>query len=153
MILEITPIWLSIASLFIAIIGFIYQRIEVVKKLENRLTKLEQREDTSNRVDKVCERLSALEVKNNLIWNAVEKAMIDILHHPATPRRDELLEKLNTKDITLNELDELKKILEDISIRTEIPKEERIAASLMVARVAQVIYDYSGITSQGIPCL
>ncbi len=138
--IEITSIMVSVGSLILAGLALLRLKNKDTTELENRITKLESKEDNSKRIDEACERIKALEVKSDLVWGAVEKTMIDILHHPTETQRDTLLEKLSNRTINLMELEELENILKDIIIVKEV-KEEAIAASLLLARTKQIIFD------------
>lgn len=154
---------ISLVSIGIAAVNFLYGRFKVeadldkrIAKLEDkekpkdyiddiinikdRLTRVESREDLSHRLDMLCEDVRELKVKNSLIWGAVEKAMVDILHHPTEIERDALLEKLGDKTITLKEMEELELMLEDAVVKKK-GKTEAIAATLLLAVVKQKQYD------------
>lgn len=140
-----TGVVVSIAALLLALLNFLYQRLKVNVDLENRLTKLESKEDLCGKVDNILNRLVSIEVKNDLVWHSVEQSITDILHHPDTPRQDELLEKLKYNDIHLIELRELEDLLTKTIVinkgkeKNVIP--ESVAAVLLLARVKQRIFD------------
>lgn len=56
-------------------------------------------------------RVNALELKMEIWWKAMQDSMVDVLHHPNTPERDGLLEKLRDKKITETEKENLKVLL------------------------------------------
>jgi hypothetical protein len=152
----------GLISFSMAVVTFLYQRFKVnsdmntrltvlenrqykdysndISSIKERLIKLESREDTSKKIDEICERLSASEVKNELIWGAVEKAVVDILHHPTQIEKDTLLEKLLVKDISPGELENLTDMLVcDTLDKKDSP--ESIAAALLLARIEQLRVD------------
>jgi len=157
---------ISVVSIAIASINFLYarfkaeadldKRISVIEEktkktdylddiiaIKDRLTRVELREDLTKKVDLICEDMHEIKVKNSLIWGAVEKAMVDILHHPTEVERDLLLEKLRNKSITLQEMEILEFMLEQ-AIKDKRGQTESIAATLLLALVKQKIYDYTG---------
>jgi hypothetical protein len=152
---EITSFSIALISVTISVISFLYQRLKSNVDTENRFTKMESKgiqnteyilelrnsvSDLVKKLDLVSDKVNIIEVKNEVLWNSVEKAMIDVLHHPTEYKRDELLEKLEAKTITLSELEELKCMLTDI-IKNNKNSNEVIAAVLLSARVSQIILD------------
>ena len=81
-----------------------------------------------------------MEEKNELVWGAIEKTVVDILHPPTRPERDCLLEKLRDKQITVNELERLDSMLR-CDLDAEKGKNESIAIVLLLARIKQLMYD------------
>jgi hypothetical protein len=120
--MEIDPTFLSIGSLIVAILGFLWARFKEGADLRERIAKLEQSQTDSTSVqqglkglgDKVAinsDRLTRIETKIELFWNAMTDNAINALHHPTETRSDQLLDKLKTKSITLAEIQELKTLL------------------------------------------
>ena len=138
----------SYVSFAMAVITFIYTRFKAEAQTNEKVSLLKQRSDEykadiaslKEKLDKLCEDVREIRVKNELIWGAVEKAMVDLLHHPTEPERDNLLEKLRDKTITLQEMEMLEKMLEE-AITEKKGQPESIAATLLLALVRQKIYD------------
>lgn len=124
------------------IVTFIYQRFGVQLSLENRLTKIESQinkyDSACKKLDELSERLTTIEVRNELMWAPIEKTLVDVLHHPTKPERDVLLEKFRDSSITVDELHKLKELLHDPEEKGTV---EEKAAILLEARLNQIIYD------------
>jgi RNase P/RNase MRP subunit p30 len=143
------PILISITGIVITGVSFLYTRFKTTSEIESRLTaietKLDNKKDYIDDIRSVCERVKALEVKNELVWGAIEKAVIDILHHPNQKEKDALLEKFRDKDITEIELEQLDNLLRcDLTERRGTS--ESVAAALLIARIKQFLYDYQNKT-------
>ena len=145
------PVILSALSLLLATLGFMYQRFKAQATVDTKIATLEN--DVSNikkacedivkndsKIDNIVERISKIEVKNEIVWSAVEQAVVNILHHPTKPKRDKLLEKLQDKSITLQEMEELKGMLTCVVIDKPSP-DETIAAGLLLASINTKLFD------------
>ena len=135
------------------IVTIIFGYVKKQAKIEERIAIIEK---TCTERDVPCkkmqsdiadirDRIRAIEVKTELFWNAIEKEVINILHHPSESERDILLEKLQDKTITLQEMERLKNILSDV-VKKKKAKEEVISAVLLIGRLDQLIYTASGIS-------
>jgi hypothetical protein len=135
---------LALGSFAIASISFIYQHFKTNADTQSRITaietKLGDKKDYVNDIQEMLQRIKALEVKNELVWGAVEKAVVDILHHPNMFERDSLLEKLRDKTINLDELEKLDNMLR-CSLIEDKGKNESVASALLIARIRQILFD------------
>jgi phosphoenolpyruvate carboxylase len=122
-----------------AAITFLYTRFKITSDLDKRISILEK-EDVSEKFRCLSEDVREIKVKNNLIWGAVEKSMVELLHHPTEYERDTLLEKLRDKTITLQEIENLEGILEK-AITLKKGEPEGMAASLLLAALHIRVYD------------
>jgi len=144
--MNIEDLIFPVISLGITIVTVIVGYVRKIAKLEQHIALIEQKCKTcegvniKDKLGEMSDRLKALEIKTELFWNAIEKEVIDILHHPGEVRRDELLEKLRDKTITLREMEELKCILEGI-VKERSSKDEIIGAVLLIGRLDQLLYD------------
>jgi phosphoenolpyruvate carboxylase len=132
----------SVGSILLALLNFVYTRFKSEADLDKRIAVVEGRKDYSDKIEQLCEDMREVKVKNELIWGAVEKAMVDLLHHPTEIVRDSLLEKLRDKTITLKEMEELEKLLQE-AIENKKGQTEAIAATLLLAVIQQKIYDHT----------
>jgi hypothetical protein len=160
--LDLTVI-IAVGGFSIAVVNFLYSRfkttadldkritvieekekntdfIDDILAIKDRLTKLESREDLTSKLNMICEDVRELKIKEGLVWGAVEKAMVDLLHHPNEVERDVLLEKLRDKTITLAEMEVLEELLQNAIIKKK-GNPESIAATLLLAVVKQKIYE------------
>lgn len=129
----------SIIAFGITVVGFLYTRFKVTSDLDKRISILESN-DISVKFQELCEDVREIKVKNNLIWEGVEKSMVELLHHPTEYERDALLEKLRDKTITLKEIDDLKVMLEKAMV-VKKGEPEAMAASLLLSALHVRIYD------------
>ena len=140
---------ISVVSILFTVIGFIIEHFKIQAGMHERIATLETKQkniddhtkrldDFSRRFDDWGERIKALEVKMELFWDAVSSNVITMLKHPTSERRDELLDRLGDKSITLAEMEELKRLLTcDVKLKSR----ESLAAAVVVARINQKLYD------------
>jgi hypothetical protein len=97
------------------------------------------RRDIAEADTRLRERMTALEVKISLYWDAVTRDAAKILHtpHPENARRDYLLEQFVSQQITREELEELIKVLKNIIDEKARDMGERTAASNMLRALEQ----------------
>jgi hypothetical protein len=93
-------------------------------------------------------RLTRMETKMELFWNAIGTSMANLIKQPTHFRKDELMDKLIPKNLphlpesNIDELVELKLILKDELITLqEIKDPKSIAYSLAIAYIDQILYD------------
>jgi hypothetical protein len=129
----------SLITFGITVIGFVYTQFKTTADLDKRIGILESK-DTSVKFQVLCEDVREIKVKNNLIWEGVEKSMVELLHHPTEYERDALLEKLRDKTITLKEIDDLKIMLEKAMV-VKKGEPEAMAASLLLSALHVRIHD------------
>ena len=145
---------ISVVSIMFTVIGFLIEHFKVQAGVHERIATLEasqksiddytkRLDDFSRRFDERGERIKALEVKMELFWDAVSSNVITMLKHPAAKRRDELLDRLGDKSITLAEMEELKQLLTcDVKLNdVKLKSRESLAAAVVVARINQKLYD------------
>ena len=92
-------------------------------------------------------RIVAMETKMSVFWDAIGDVVKDIIHHPTSPRRDDLVEKF--PNLTMEEMRELRSML--IKERDELrangatrnPQSQAYALSivLQLARVQTALMD------------
>lgn len=146
-------------SIGISTIGFLYTYTNRATIQEKRMTGIEEkvealkeevkelkdciaRDTDTERINQAFERLCVLETKNELFWKSVEDTVITTLHHPNQFAKDSLLEKFQAKNITKEEINELKEMLvEDVT--TKKNNAEAKAASILLARIQEVLFDCS----------
>jgi len=140
---------ISVVSILFTVIGFLIEHFKIQAGMHERIATLEAKQkniddhakrldDFSRRFDDWGERIKALEVKMELFWDAVSSNVITMLKHPTAERRDELLDRLGDKSITLAEMEELKRIL---TCNVKLKSRESLAAAVVVARINQKLYD------------
>jgi hypothetical protein len=86
----------------------------------------------------IKERLTALEVKTDLFWKAIQENMLDFMKHPSEPRKDVLLGKLLLSTITPEELVELKGMLKS---GVNMKPQESMATALTLGRIEMLLFD------------
>ena len=136
--MEIETLIFAGASLIISILCFSYQHFKVISDLKKDL------QEGSEKIEAIVvsngNRVSILETKMELFWKNIEGIVLDTLKHPNTVRRDELIEKFGDRTINIEELDELKGILEPV-IKENSKSAEAYAAGLVVARIDSILLD------------
>jgi hypothetical protein len=111
--------YIAIATAVLMVLGFIVNHLAVIAKLQ--------------------ERLAALETKMEIFWKAVGNHVSEMLKsYPTNIEKDILLEKLATKEITLEEAYKLKTIVKGEMQKAE---NERLAYILLLAGIDVVIYE------------
>jgi hypothetical protein len=118
--MQLTPSdYIAITAVILTVIGFMINHFAIISKLQERLT--------------------ALETKMEIFWKAVGNHVAEMLKsYPTNIEKDILLEKLSTKEITLEEAYKLKTI-----VKGEMQKaaNERLAYILLLAGIDVVIYE------------
>jgi hypothetical protein len=113
--------FLPVLAIIIAVAGLLYQHFGMITGIK--------------------ERLIALETKVDLFWTAIESRVIEMLKSPNHLEKDELLDKLLHKEITLQEAQTLRTILnEELTHREEMDNGMRLAYALMIGRLEQIIF-------------
>lgn len=119
-------ILIEIISVIIALLAFYFTQRNFASNV---------RTEQSKSSEQINSRVSVLETKIELWWTGLLHDSVAILHHPdpAYARRDELLEKLLSGEISLNELSELRGMLVATigMIHDEAPG-EAMAASILL---------------------
>jgi hypothetical protein len=144
---------ISIIGALVGVGGFLLAYVKYIRGQENRISCLETRSqdigkdmaDVKGKLDSILkseedkgERIKALETKMELWWTAVQATAIKMLKHPTARRRDELLDKLDSKQITMAEMEKLKDLLRcDVTSK----KKDSIYAAMVVARLDMLLYD------------
>lgn len=148
----------SLITVVGAIIGILsYQRgkakenQDATKELEHRITSLESKKEceckkeidsVKDHISEILERVAKIETKNDVMWSAVEPAIMGVLHHPHPEyfTRDTLLEKLEAKTITEPELRQLENMFE-CELSNKNNSSEYMAATLLLARIRILLFD------------
>jgi hypothetical protein len=127
------------ASIVSFVIGYLKLRERVIKIEESVCKEPGWISDVNKRIDKleteqrsISEKLVSYCTKMDLMWEGVKNNMIDMLHHPNSPERDALLEKWKAGIISLDELKNLKQILEHTMINQKGSVDAIVAANLAV---------------------
>jgi hypothetical protein len=111
--------YIAITAVALTLVGFLIQHFAVLGGMK--------------------ERIAALETKMEIFWKAVGANVAQMLKsYPTNLRKDILLEKLSTKEITLDESYELRTILKG---EMQLAEKERIGYVLLIAGIDVVIYD------------
>jgi len=147
----------TVVAAAIALLGMIWQYFIVIsgvkKDITDLATALRAEAVVSNKslVDILTDqgnRLTRMETKMELFWNAVGQSMLSLIKQPIHFRKDELMDKLVPEKLpflpenTVKELLELKHILKDelVTLR-EIKDPKSLAYSLALAYIDQILYD------------
>jgi hypothetical protein len=156
LVLEIDVSFLvSVLSLVVAIVSFCFAYYKFVLKQREEFASLRSdvlmlKETSSSftvlvseldqRMNSACERIRAVEIKVDLFWTTVEKWLGGVIKSPHAPRLDELLDKDQREGLSLEELKEMKGLLE--SVIQEDPHNPRVLPFiLLVGRISQRIFD------------
>lgn len=147
----------TIIAAVIALIGMVWQYFIVISGVRKDITDLA----TALRAEAVtsCKgitdslsdqgnRLTRMETKMELFWNAIGQSMSSLIKQPIHFRKDELMDKLVPENLphlpenTVEELLELKGILKDelVTLR-EIKDPKSLAYSLAIAYIDQILFD------------
>lgn len=150
---ELLP-YLGILALLVSIIGIIWQYfgwiIGVRKDMGTMALGWKTEcgvlvKDVSDKLTNQDSRLSRLEVKMELFWNAVGDVVKNLIKQPTHLRKDELMDKLLDKrdtNISNVELVELKSILHAELPELKIQKSSQsLAYALALAYIDQILYD------------
>jgi len=141
---------LSAIAVSTSFIGLVLAYVKYIRAQEKRITRLEDRSKDFDAVAKKLdaliiaeedksERIKALETKMELWWTAMQSTVVKMLKHPTQKRRDLLLDKLEAKTVTLDEMAELRSLLQcDASGKK---KEDALVAAMAIARIDMLIYD------------
>jgi len=136
---------ISITSIFLTVIGLLYQEFKSKVALENRIATLEAKPLTD---PALAERVAKMEVKLDLWWDTVQDWATKMIKHPVTPRLDELMDRLNDKTINVKELDELKGLLECAMDEKARKRSGKVFAyAFTLARIKSLEVDLKGIQS------
>ena len=150
---ELLP-YLGILALIVSTIGLIWQYfgwiIGIRKDMGTMALNLKTEcgvliKEVNDRSTLQESRLSRLEVKMELFWNAVGDAVKNLIKQPTHFRKDELMDKLLDKrdtDMSNVELVELKLILHSELPELKIQKSSQsLAYALALAYIDQILYD------------
>lgn len=126
--------------------GILAIRKEIVEIADKvRIQAARDNKQLSNIIVDQGNRLTKMETKMELFWNAVGGAMSSLIKQPIHFRKDELMDKLvgeKLPESTTEELVELREILQDelIALR-EIKDPKSLAYALAIAYIEQLLYD------------
>lgn len=119
--------YIPLLAVIVAIISIYFSQRNFSKTVQENMKR--HSEEVSNRI-------VALEVKIDVFWRGVAFDQAKILHqpHPKWARRDALLEKLLSQEITNEELVELREMLQDaVGEVHDVGNEgQRVAASILL---------------------
>lgn len=153
MISQLMP-YIGILALIVSILGLVWHYFGWVLSIRTEISKvtLDCKTEIGAGVSVINEklanqdtRLSRLEVKMELFWNAIGDVVKNLIKQPTHLRKDELMDKLLDKretDISIGELMELKSILHLELPELKIQKSEKsLAYALALAYIDQILYD------------
>lgn len=92
-------------------------------------------------------KLAKIEQQNELFWSVIQPHLAEIIHSPDHKRRDELVDKLVSNQITDHELIELKSHL--CQEATNGVKEKRLPSALLLARVEMLLRESKILSREG----
>jgi hypothetical protein len=114
-----TSDFIATIALILTVSGFIFNHFAIIAKLQ--------------------ERLASLETKMEIFWRAVGNHVSEMLKsYPTNIEKDILLEKLSSKEITIEEAFRLKTIIKG---EMQSADKERLAYILLLAGIDVVIYE------------
>ena len=137
---ELFLIMLQVGSLIVAgVIGY----YAFVVRMSSRITAIETRcavhVETLTRVGAMSRALEKVKADNALFWKVIEPHVAKIIHSPVHKTRDELVDKFIESRLTLAEALQLEEELREALQDPQISDEKRLAAALLLARVASII--------------
>ncbi len=97
------------------------------------------------------QRLTRLETKTELTWNAIGESVKIMLKHPHETEKDDLLDKLtgSSNSMNLNDLTRLKTILSSEMISVAVEKNPIVLFySLALARIDTLLFEKSRVESK-----
>lgn len=86
----------------------------------------------------ITNRLTAVETRNEVFWKVLEPHMAAIIHSPMHKNRDDLVDRLINKTITLEQAEELICLLEE-NIKENHNEGKQLASALLLARTKGLI--------------
>ncbi len=92
----------------------------------------------------LLDRVTRLETKIEIFWKTMEQTMVNVLHSPHTPEFDKLLETLSNASLNMIQAERLKVLLLDEVKTANVGNSRKIAASILLARIEQVILRLNG---------
>jgi hypothetical protein len=146
--------YLGVIALIVSVLGLAWQYFGWVLSIRKDMGDMSLsfkteigtfRQEINDKLSAQDSRLSRVEVKMELFWNAVGDAVKNLIKQPTHLRKDELMDKLMDKretDISIGELMELKTILHCELPELKAQKSEKsIAYALALAYIDQILYD------------
>ena len=120
--------WIALIGVIVAIVAFVFTQRNFADTVQR---------DMNKSSELLNSRVAVLETKIDLFWAGLMKDAATILHHPdpSYAERDNLLEKLLSGDITLNELTRLRGMLKPVvgTLHTDSENTgEALAASILL---------------------
>jgi hypothetical protein len=147
----------SVIGLLVSVGGLLLAYIKYIRDQEKRIAVLEAKSKNfaaiSAKIDLLVaseedkgERIKALETKMELWWTAIQSTVVRMLKHPTQKRRDLLFDKLEANTISLDELAELKGLLQ-----CESKKKDALVAAMAIARIDTLIFDMKRMLTKTLP--
>jgi hypothetical protein len=124
-------IYISITTFILVVVGWTIEHFIFINGIKKDMAS----EFTSIRQDcsVINGRLIKLETQMDLWWNAIQDAVVKILHSPHSPELDSLLEKLEMCSLSDVELRELRNYLINL---VDNKADTAIAAAILLANIA-----------------
>jgi hypothetical protein len=146
--------YLGVIALIVSVLGLAWQYFGWVLSIRKDMGDMSLsfkteigtfRQEINDKLSAQDSRLSRVEVKMELFWNAVGDVVKNLIKQPTHLRKDELMDKLLDKretDISNSELMELKTILHYELPELKIQKSSQsLAYALALAYIDQILYD------------
>ena len=142
--------WIALAISIVTLLlhyfgGVVTVRKEIVNSEKSILDIISSCKANKNDIiNKIENRLTQNETKMELFWNAMGGVMLNLIKQPIHIEKDDLMDKLvdHPKEITREELNKLKVILDEELVELKVSKDPKVIAhALAVAYIDQIIYD------------
>ena len=115
---------------------FFRSKIETTKEIEVSKAAI------YSRIGKLQEDFSAMNVKVNLFWKTIEDNLPRLIKRPTHKRMDDLLDKFREKTITIEEMAELKPLLEELVKQDLADKNNQALGDMLMLGLINIrLYD------------
>ena len=115
--------------------GFVMDTKTRVAKVEKDAESLNKKVDC---IDDLQKQVSALQAHNDVFWKVLEPHLAAIIHSPTHKRRDLLVDKLVSCEITYEETKELEILLAEAVLENK-DESKKLAAALLLARARSIL--------------
>lgn len=148
---------IAIVAVSISAVGMLWTYfggiLSIKKELSEAVEKIRTEHTNSNKsfsniILEQSNRITKIETKMELFWNAVGGVMSSLIKQPIHFKKDQLMDKLIPENLphlpetTIEELFELKTILNDELVTLRETKDNKsLAYALAIAYIDQILYD------------